>query len=133
MLPAEKEPARPGSGITRVRRWWVDVSLQRLSARIELRKLVAVRVLGQDVVRLDDVWAAAHLGGAPLRALAFDFVGEDGSRLGDLQPGGVPGQELATGYVCSATRDLLWQPTPARPAFWQMKGVARIVASPVAR
>lgn len=128
MLPDEKESPGPVSGITRVRRWWVDLALGPLGARVELRKLVAVRIRGRDVVRLDDLWAAAHLGVAA-DGLAFDFIGDDGIRLRAGESAGVPGRALSTGYICVATRDLLWQPTPERPPSWSVRAVARIVAS----
>lgn len=128
MLPAEKESPGPASGTRRVRRWWVDLTVGRLSARVELRRLVAVRISGRDVVRLDDLWAAAHLG-VPAADLALDFIGDDGTRLRDREPAGVPWRALSTGYVCVATRDLLWQPTPERPPSWGVRAVAHIVAS----
>jgi hypothetical protein len=130
MLPDEKESPGPASGITRVRRWWVDLTIGPLSARVELRRLIAVRIGGRDVVRLDDLWAAGHLG-VPADGLAFDFVGDDGSRLRDHDPAGIPGRALSTGYVCVVSRDLLWQPTPERPPWWSARAVARIVASAV--
>jgi hypothetical protein len=97
------------------------------TARVELRRLVQVRVGGVDVVRLDELWQASRFG---VRAdlLAFDFVGEDGFRIGDKLPAGVAGRELAAGYVCVGTRDLLWAPEPERPCFWRVKGVTRMVA-----
>jgi hypothetical protein len=111
------------------RRWWIDVTFRGHASRVELPRLVAVRALGRDVARLDDLWAAGRFG---VRAadLSFDFVGSDGYRLGAELVGGIEGRALSTGYVCVATRDLLWAPTPERPAFWRVKGVERLVASP---
>lgn len=129
MLPADKESPGPASGVARVRRWWVDLIAGRLSARVELRRLVAVRIAGRDVVRLDDLWAAGHLG-VVAGDLAFDFVGDDGGRLRDREAAGVPCRALSTGYICVVTRDLLWQPVPERPAFWSVRAVARIAAVP---
>jgi hypothetical protein len=119
--------ARP-SGVYAANRWWIDLSLGRLTSRVELPRLVVVRVLGQDVARLDDLWAAGHLG-VRAEELSFDFVGWDGFHLAAKLEGGVQGSSLATGYVCIATRDLLWAPTPERPDFWRVKGVVKIVAS----
>ena len=59
----------------------------------------------------------------------FDFVADDGFRIASKQPAGIDGSELQTGYVCMATRDLVWQPVPERPCFWRVKGVARVVAT----
>ena len=119
------------------RRWWIDLSTGTAStrssvARVELPRLVAVRVGGVDVVPLDALWAAAHLG-APPGSLVFDFVGDDGFQLASQEPGGIDGNELRTGYVCVATRDLVWQPVPERPCFWHVKAVARVVATPKER
>jgi len=80
-------------------------------------------------VRLDELWAASHLG-VSAAGLTFDFVGDDGFRIASKQPVGIDGRELQTGYVCVATRDLVWQPLPERPCFWRVKGVARIMATP---
>jgi hypothetical protein len=99
---------------------------------MELRRLVAVRVDGRDLVRLDDLWAAAHLGVGPA-GIAFDFVADDGVHLIGREPAGIAGEELATGYVCVATRDLLWQPKPQRPRYWHVKGVAQMLATPRSR
>jgi hypothetical protein len=120
----------PASGVHAVKRWWIDLVLGDRSARVELPKLVAVRVFGRDVARLDDLWAAGRLGVRPA-ALSFDFIGADGFRLGVQVEGGVRGAQLATGYVCLATRDLLWAPVPERPAFWSVKDVVRVEASPI--
>ncbi len=100
------------------------------TARVELRRLVQVRVGGVDVVRLDELWQASRFGVRAAR-LAFDFVGEDGFRIGDKLPAGVAGRELAAGYACVATRDLPpghgpWE--PERPCFWRVKGVTRMIA-----
>ncbi|HEY6462310.1 MAG TPA: hypothetical protein VIY73_19215 [Polyangiaceae bacterium] len=97
------------------------------TARVELSRLVVVRVQGLDVARLDEVCAAAHLG-VPLERLVFDFVGDDGFHIAANDRPGVAGPDLATGYVCVATRDLLWQPSPARPCYWRVKGVERAIA-----
>jgi hypothetical protein len=110
------------------RRWWVDLSTGRCIARVELPRLVAVRVRGVDVVPLAALWAASHLGVSPA-SLMFDFVADDGFRIASKQPAGIDGSELQTGYVCMATRDLVWQPVPERPCFWRVKGVARVVAT----
>jgi hypothetical protein len=106
---------------------WIDVACGDRSARVGLRRLVAVRLLGRDVVRLDDVWAAAHLG-ERATCLAFDFVGEDGFHLAADGATPASGRDLQTGYVCIATRDLIWQPVPERPCYWRVKGVVRVVA-----
>jgi hypothetical protein len=111
-----------------VKRWWIDLTLGERSARVELPRLVAVRVFGRDVARLDDLWAAGRLGVRPA-SLWFDFVGADGFRLSQQIEGGVPGALLSTGYVCLATRDLLWAPVPERPDFWSVKDVVRIEGS----
>jgi hypothetical protein len=95
------------------------------STRVELPRLVAVRVRGVDVVPLETLWAASHLG-APAAGLRFDFVGDDGVKLSTLAPSGIDGNELRTGYVCVATRDLVWQPVPERPSLWSVKAVARV-------
>ena len=92
-------------------------------------RLVPVRVRGVDMVPLDELWAVSHLGVSPAR-LTFDFVADDGFRITANQPAGIDGSELATGYVCVATRDLVWQPLPERPCFWRVKGVARVVGTP---
>jgi len=110
-------------------RWWIDVVAGDRSARIELRRLVPVRVDGLDVVRLDDVWAASHLGPASPQ-LRFDFVSDDGFRLGAKRAGGLEATALSTGYMRIDTRDLVWQPVPERPCFWRVKRVARMLASP---
>ena len=124
------ENASPPSGTHATRRWWIDLSAGRsLAARVELPRLVAVRVHGVDVVRLDELWAASHLGVAAA-SLTFDFVADDGFQIASKQPAGIDGIELRTGYVCVGTRDLVWQPVPERPCFWRVKGVARIVATP---
>jgi hypothetical protein len=107
--------------------WWIDLFMGERSARVELRRLVQVRVGGVDVVRLDELWQAAHFG-VRATSLAFDFVGEDGFRIGDKLPSGVAGRELAAGYACVGTRNLLWAPKPERPCFWRVKGVTRMVA-----
>lgn len=108
-------------------RWWIDVVAGERSVRIELRRLVGVRVDGFDVVRLDDLWAASHLAQGVL-ARSFDFVSDDGFRLGAQQPSGVGAHELSTGYMRIDTRNLLWQPVPERPCFWRVKAVARMLA-----
>jgi hypothetical protein len=108
-------------------RWWVDVVAGERSARIELQRLVGVRVDGFDVVRLDDLWAASHLAQC-VRARGFDFVSDDGFRLGAQQPSGVEAPDLSTGYMRIDTRDLVWQPVPERPCFWRVKAVARMLA-----
>jgi hypothetical protein len=87
---------------------------------------------GVDVVRLDELWAASHLGVSPV-SLTFDFVADDGFQIASKQPAGIDGSELRTGYVCVGTRDLVWQPLPERPCFWRVKGVARMVATPKQR
>ena len=97
------------------------------TSRVDLRRLVPVRVGELDLVRLDDVWEASHFG-VRAAALAFDFEGADGFRLGNKLPSGVPGPELSAGYACVATRNLVWSPKPERPCFWRVKGVARMVA-----
>jgi hypothetical protein len=107
--------------------WWIDLVMGQRTARVELRRLVQVRVGGVDVVRLDDLWEASHFGVRPY-LLAFDFVAEDGFRLGDKLPAGVAGHELAAGYACVASRNLVWAPTPERPCFWRVKGVTQMVA-----
>jgi hypothetical protein len=108
-------------------RWWIDVVAGECSARIELQRLAVVRVDGFDVVRLDDVWAASHLAQG-VGARSFDFVSDDGFRLGAKRPSGVEAPDLSTGYVRVATRDLVWQPVPERPCFWRVKAVARMLA-----
>jgi hypothetical protein len=127
MLAGRKPSPGPAPGTRRLRRWWVDLEVGRLSARVELRRLVAVRIAGRDVVRLDDLWSAGHLG-VPATDLAFDFFGDDGTCVRDREPGGIPWRALSTGFMCVVTRDLLWQPTPQRPASWGVRAVARIVA-----
>jgi hypothetical protein len=62
--------------------------------------------------------------------LSFDFLGADGYRLGATLEGGIDGAELATGYICVVTRNLVWAPSPERPCFWRVKGVVRVHASP---
>ncbi|HEY1693599.1 MAG TPA: hypothetical protein VGG39_15630 [Polyangiaceae bacterium] len=94
---------------------------------MDLSRLVVVRVQGVDVARLDEVWAAARLG-VPSERLVFDFVGDDGFHLAASDRPGVAGADLATGYVCVTTRDLVWQPSPVRPCYWRVKGVERAVA-----
>lgn len=116
------------SGVHGTRRWWVDITMGTVTARVELPRLVVVRVDGVDLVRLDELWSAAHLG-VPAAALVFDFVGEDGSHVATEEGGLVGGRELSTGYVAVATRDLVWQPTPVRPLAWSVKRVARVTAS----
>jgi hypothetical protein len=111
-------------------RWWIDVVAGELSARVELRRLVGVRVDGFDVVRLDDVWAAAHLA-ACVATRSFDFVSDDGFRLGAKQAAGVDVRDLSTGYMRMDTRDLVWQPLPERPCFWRVKAVAQMLAIPI--
>jgi hypothetical protein len=123
------ENASPPSGTHTTKRWWIDLSTGRSSARVELPRLVAVRVRGVDVVRLDELWAASHLGVSPA-GLMFDFLADDGFRIASKQPEGIDGRELQTGYVCVGTRDLVWQPFPERPCFWRVKGVARVLATP---
>jgi hypothetical protein len=123
------ETASPASGLHATRRWWIDLSTGRTRARVELPRLVAVRVNGVDVVPLDALWAASHLGFPPA-SLMFDFVGEDGFRIASKLPAGIDGSELRTGYVCVSTRDLLWQPVPERPCYWRVKAVARVLATP---
>jgi len=81
------------------------------------------------MVPLDALWAASHLG-VPHANLTFDFVGDDGFQIATMQPEGIDGSELRTGYVCVTTRDLVWQPLPERPCFWRVKAVARVVATP---
>lgn len=110
-----------------VRRWWIDLTLGERSARVELPRLVAVRVFGRDVARLDDLWAAGRLGVKPA-GLRFDFVGDDGFHLAEKIEGGIEGAQLSKGYVCLATRDLIWAPIPERPAFWSVKAVVRVDA-----
>ena len=95
---------------------------------MEPARLVVVRVHGLDVVRLDDLWAATHFG-EPLRAMAFDFAADDGYQITSRLQDAIDGDELPTGYLAVATRDLLWQPVPERPCFWRVKSVARILAS----
>ncbi|MGD0526221.1 MAG: hypothetical protein ABSE49_13805 [Polyangiaceae bacterium] len=119
------EGAVPPSGTHATKRWWIDVSMGPSSSRVELPRLVAVRVRGVDVVPLETLWAASRLGGFA-GGLRFDFVSDDGTRLAALAPSGIDGSELRTGYVCVATRDLVWQPVLERPAFWCVKGVARV-------
>ncbi len=97
------------------------------TTRVDLRQLVPVRVGELDLVRLDDLWEASHFGVRPA-ALAFDFEADDGFHLGAKLPSGVPGPELSAGYACVATRNLVWTPTPERPCFWRVKGVARMLA-----
>lgn len=121
--------SKPASGVHATRRWWIDLTMGGSTARVELPRLVVVRVGGVDVARLDELWSAAHLG-IPADALVFDFVGDDGFRLTSGGGVGVDGRELSTGYVCVATRDLVWQPTPERPVFWRVRAVARVVALP---
>jgi hypothetical protein len=121
------DEARPRAIKPPAWRWWIDVVAGECSARVELQRLVGVRVDGFDVVRLDDVWAAAHLSGVATTR-SFDFVGDDGFRLGDKQATGV---DLSTGYMRVDTRDLLWQPVPERPCFWRVKAVARMLAIPI--
>jgi hypothetical protein len=123
------ENARRISGTHATKRWWIDLSAGRASARVELPRLVAVRVRGVDVVRLDELWAASHLG-VSAASLVFDFVADDGFRITAKEPAGIEGAELRTGYVCVASRDLVWQPVPERPCFWRVKGVARVLATP---
>lgn len=125
------ENVRPPSGTHATKRWWIDLSTGPLRARVELPRLVAVRVHGVDIVPLDALWAASHLGVAPA-GLRFDFVADDGFRIGLEQPEGIDGAELATGYVCVATRDVVWRPVPERPCFWRVKGLARILGTPKA-
>jgi hypothetical protein len=108
-------------------RWWIDVVAGERSVRIELQRLVGVRVDGFDVVRLDDLWAASHLAQG-VAARSFDFVSDDGFRLGAQQEYGVEARDLSTGYMRIDTRDLLWQPVPERPCFWRVKAVARMLA-----
>ena len=91
--------------------------------------MVAVRVRGVDMLPLDALWAASRLG-VPPAGLRFDFLAEDGFQIASKQPAGIDGTELRTGYVCVATRDLVWQPLPERPCFWRVKAVARIVGTP---
>ncbi|HEY3821195.1 MAG TPA: hypothetical protein VGL81_28715 [Polyangiaceae bacterium] len=122
------ENASPVSGTHATRRWWIDLSTGRSSARVELPRLVAVRVHGVDMVPLEVLWAASHLGGSPM-SLRFDFVADDGFRIASKQPAGIDGSDLRTGYVCVVTRDLVWQPVPERPCFWRVKAVARVVAT----
>jgi hypothetical protein len=112
-----------------VRRWWIDVMMAGRSARVDVPRLVCVRVHGRDVARLDDVWAASHLG-SRIERLAFDFVGEDGFCIMAKAGVAIPGRALATGYVCVTTRDLVWQPVPERPCYWRVKAVARMIALP---
>jgi hypothetical protein len=119
----------PASGARPSRRWWIDLSIGEATARVELRRLVAVRVHGVDVVRLDELWGASHLG-VMVASLTFDFVADDGFQIAAKQPEGIDGSDLRTGYVCVATRDLIWHPTPERPCFWRVKGVAQVVATP---
>jgi hypothetical protein len=121
--------AIPPSGTHATKRWWIDVSTGPSSARVELPRLVAVRVRGVDVVPLEALWAASRLG-VPADGLRFDFVGDDGFRVAASAPSGIDGDDLRTGYVCVASRDLVWQPVPERPSFWWVKGVARIVGTP---
>lgn len=121
------DEARPRATKGPAWRWWIDVVAGNVSARVELRRLVGVRVDGFDVVRLDDLWASSHLA-AGVAARSFDFVGDDGFRLGDLQASGVDVRDLSTGYMRIDTRDLLWQPVPERPCFWRVKAVARMLA-----
>jgi len=110
-----------------VRRWWIDVALGDRSVRVDVPRLVCVRVHGRDVARLDDVWAASHLG-PRADQLSFDFVAEDGCCIVAKAGAGIPGRELRTGYVCVSTRDLVWQPVPERPCYWRLKSVVRMVA-----
>lgn len=84
---------------------------------------------GVDMVPLAALWAASHLGVAPA-SLRFDFLADDGFQIASKQSAGIDGTELQTGYVCVATRNLVWQPLPERPRFWRVKAVARIVATP---
>jgi hypothetical protein len=79
------ENARPLSATHAARRWWIDLSAGRSVARVELPRLVAVRVGGVDVVRLDELWAASHLGVSPV-SLTFDFVADDGFQIASKQP-----------------------------------------------
>lgn len=124
-------PSAP-SRVHGTRRWWIDVAMGGVVARVELPRLVVVRVDGVDLACLDELWSAAHLG-VPAAALVFDFVGEDGSHLATEEGSLVGGRELSTGYVAVATRDLVWQPTPPRPPSWSVKRVARVTASPAPR
>jgi hypothetical protein len=128
---ADVADPRP-SGVYSASRWWIDLTLGRRASRVELPRLVVVRVLGKDVARLDDLWAAARFG-VRASGLFFDFVGADGYRLGTELEGGIEGPALSTGYICVATRDLLWAPAPERPAFWRVKGVVSVLASPRTR
>ena len=121
------ENGSPPSGTHATRRWSIDVSTGRSSARVELPKLVAVRVEGIDMVPLDALWSASRLGS--LVGLCFDFLADDGFRITSRQPAGIDGTELRTGYVCLGTRDLVWPPFPERPCFWRVKGVARVVGT----
>jgi hypothetical protein len=107
--------------------WWIDLVMGARTTRVDLRRLVPVRVGELDLVRLDDLWEASHFG-VRAAALAFDFEGHDGFRLGEKLPAGVPGLELGAGYACVTTRNLVWTPTPERPCFWRVKEVVRMVA-----
>ncbi len=95
---------------------------------MELTRLVTVRALGRDLARLDDLWTAAHMGVKPV-GLRFDFVGDDGFRLRSKLDAGIAGAELWTGYVCVATRDLVWAPSPSRPRYCNVEAVGRILAT----
>ena len=111
-----------------VGRWWIDVALRGRTARVELQRLITVRVDGRDLARLDDLWAAARLGPRPSE-LSFDFVGADGYRVSAKLEAGIDGGDLGSGYVCVATRDLVWAPSPERPCFWRVKGVVCVEAA----
>jgi hypothetical protein len=110
-------------------RWWIDLASGGSVARIELRRLVAVRVGGMDVVPLGEVAAASHLG-IHVESCTFDFVGDDGFQVTSKERQPIDGSQLATGYICVATRDLIWQPRPERPCSWRVKAVARMMAMP---
>ncbi|HEY8088266.1 MAG TPA: hypothetical protein VIF09_10485 [Polyangiaceae bacterium] len=107
-------------------RWWIDLTAGGSRARVDLTRLAVVRVRDLDVVPLEDVWAAGHLG-VPAAELEFDFVAGDGFHLAREDRSFVDGRDLPSGYVCVPGRDLLWRPVPERPCFWRVKGVVRVV------
>jgi hypothetical protein len=113
-----------------VQRWSIEVAFGERSTVVDLRSLVPIRVSGEDVVPLEDLWTAARLG-PKADGLTFDFIAEDGFRFVEKAGAGVDGRDLSGAYLRLATRQLLWPPSSERPCFWRVKGVVRIVAAPL--
>lgn len=119
--PGGSDAGAVGTGVT------LSIAYQGQSFPVDLGSVATTRFNGEKLVKLSDVWTAAHIK-AERSSLEFEFVGADGFMPAEKGCPDLSGAMLEKGFIDPTSRNLSWDASFGSRRCYSVKNVAKMNA-----